>query len=236
MVDRLLRDPTAKGVRRVNYTTSTDPKKAWAYKPEDDWVYHEVESIVSDELWDQCNQIIAKQKAKGKGTPRKSVHLFARVVECHCGHKMYVPSNSPKYTCYECRNKIPVVDFEAIFHEQLRDFLLSDEELTAYLSAGQSQVREKEDQIEILTRESQKLKREMDQVYDLYIKGEISPEGFGARNKPLEARHKQIEDQLPQIQAELDVLRINLRPSDQLIEDTKDLNTRWPGLSREDKR
>jgi hypothetical protein len=129
-----------------------------------------------------------------------------------------------------------VVDLEAIFHEQLRDFLLSDEELTSYLSAGQSQIKEKEDQIEILTRESQKLKREMDQVYDLYIKGEISPEGFGERNKPLESRKTQIENQLPQNQAELDVLRTNLLSSDQLIEDTKDLYTRWPDLSHEDKR
>ena len=235
-IDRLLRDPIAKGVRRVNYTTSTDPEKTWALKPEEDWVYHEVEPIVSAELWDQCNQIMAEKKTTGKRTPRKSVHLFAGVVECHCGHKMYVPSNSPKYTCYECRNKIPAVDLEAIFHEQLKDFLLSDDELASYLSAGQSQVGEKENQIEILTRESQKLKKEMDLVYSLYVEQKISSDGFAERYQPLEERHRQICDQLPQIQAELDLLKINLLSSDQLLEDTRDLYTRWPDLSREDKR
>ena len=235
-IDRLLCDPIAKGVRRVNYTKNQGPGKTWAYKPEEDWVIHEVEPIVSEELWNQCNQIIAEQKAKGKRTTRKPVHLFAGVVQCHCGHKMYVPSNSPKYTCYQCRNKIPVVDLEAIFHEQLRDFLLSDEELESYLSQGQGQIKEKEDQIEILTRESQKIKREMDQVYDLYIDQTISSDGFGERYKPLEARHKQIENQLPQIQAELDVLRINLLSSDQLIDDTRNLYMGWPELPKEDKR
>src|SRR5712692_419340 len=62
-VDRLPRDSTAKGVRRANYTKTSDSNKAWKLKPESEWVLHEVPAIVSEELWAECNSILDAQRA-----------------------------------------------------------------------------------------------------------------------------------------------------------------------------
>ena len=119
-IRRLLRDPTAKGLRRANYTRSTGQKKGWwEHKPKSDWVYIKVEPVVSAEVWDQCNAILDEQRKRRKPPARKRVHLFGGITFCSCGQKMYVPSNSPKYVCAKCRNKIPVEDLEGIFQEQL---------------------------------------------------------------------------------------------------------------------
>lgn len=101
---RLLLDPTAKGLHRANYTKSDDRTKSWYLKPESEWVYTPVEPIISVALWDDCVRILQEQGASRKPT-RKVAHLFAGLTRCHCGAKMYVPSNSPKYICHQCRNK-----------------------------------------------------------------------------------------------------------------------------------
>ncbi|MGH3054240.1 MAG: recombinase family protein, partial [Gaiellaceae bacterium] len=46
-VERLITDPTAKGKHRLNYTTAR-AGKGITLKPEDDWVYMDVEPIVSE--------------------------------------------------------------------------------------------------------------------------------------------------------------------------------------------
>lgn len=235
-IERLLRDPTAKGIRRANYTKSLGAGKKWEIKPENEWVLSEVEAIVSEDLWNECNRILDEQQSNHKPPAKKAVQLFAGLTFCHCGDKMYVPSNTPKYTCRKCRNKIPIVDLEGIYYEQLKGFFLSQEELTSFLGEADKTIKEKQELLEVLRQEQTKAQREMDDIYDLYRNGQIPMNGFGKRYNPLQERYDQLEEQIPALEAEIDFLKINFLSSDQILSESKDLYSRWPKLKPEEKR
>jgi len=235
-VERLLRDPTAKGVRRANYTRSTGDKKHWVLKDKSDWVLSPVEAIVSEELWERCNAVLDERRRTGKRPAKKPVHLFTGLVSCICGERMYVPSNSPKYICYRCRNKIPTQDLEAVFQEQLRGFFFSPTEMADYLGQADQQVKEKEELLQVLTRETDKLQRDMDRVMKAYLADEISKEGLGREYRPMEERLKQLGEELPRVQAELDFLKIQYLSRDEVLTEAKDLATRFGDLAPEEKR
>jgi site-specific DNA recombinase len=235
-IRRLLRDPTAKGLHRLNYTKSLGDNKKWVLKPKEDWVFMKVEPIVSEDLWDQCNAILDEQEKKGRRPSRKAVHLFTGFAFCDCGNKMYVPSNSPKYTCYQCRNKISTEDLEEVFHQQLKTFFFSPEEIGNYLNEADRVIKEKEKLLNALVEEERKLKAEMDKTYRLYLDDKITSEGFGIRYKPMEQRLKQIQDQIPELQGEIDFLKIQYLSSDQILHEAKDLYSRWSNLTSDEKR
>jgi site-specific DNA recombinase len=235
-IHRLLRDPTAKGIRRANYTRSLGEGKKWVLKPKEEWIETEVGAIISEELWNQCNAILDEQETKNKRPARKVVHLFSGVANCQCGSKMYVPSNSPKYICYKCRNKIGEADLEEVFHQQLKSFFFSPSEVSDYLKKADKVIKEKEDLLTALIEEERKVKQEMDKTYRLYLDDRITSEGFGIRYKPLEDRLKQIGEQIPELQGEIDFLKIQYASKDEILSEAKDLYSRWKQLSSDEKR
>lgn len=234
-VERLLRDPTAKGLRRANYTRTQDNKKHWSLKPEAEWVLSPVEAIISEDLWNQCNALLDESR-NGRRPAKKAVQIFAGLAFCHCGEKMYVPSNSPKYTCHKCRNKIGVGDLETVFHEQLQGFFLSPQDIVRYIEQADETIRQKQELFGTLETERQKTQAEMDKVYRLYVADQISPDGFGRQYKPLEGRLKQLEEELPRLQGEVDFLKIQHLATDQVVSEARDVYARWPNLEQEEKR
>lgn len=235
-VERLIRDPTAKGVRRANYTKATEDGRRWVLKPRDQWVLLPVEPIVPVELWEQCNGILDGRKQSGKRPARKPVQLFGGLTVCSCGSKMYVPSKSRKYVCSKCRNKIGVEDMEVVFQEQLKNFLLSPTDVLAYLSGADKTIKDKEILLVTLEEERRRLTVEMDRVYRAYVDGNLTSDGFGKLYGPLEDRNKQIDDQIPALQGEVDFLKIQHLSSDQILSEARDLYSRWGELDFEAKR
>lgn len=234
-VHRLLTDPIAKGLRRANYTKSLGDKMHWVLKPESEWVYSEVEPIVSEELWESCNRILNGMQ-NGKRPGKKPVQLFGSVTYCHCGYKMYKPSNSPNYYCHRCHNKIPVNDLEAVFHEQLKGFVFSDTEVEKFLSEADQTIQEKDELLRTLEQERQRVESEANKLLDLYLAGEVPKEGFGRKYQPLEDRLRQINDQIPELQGEIDFLKIQNTSSGEIVAEARDFYSKWDDLTIEEKR
>ena len=213
-VARLLDDPTAKGLHRANYTQNPNGSKKWGYKPEDEWIFSEVEPIMSAELWDECQAISTEQKKTRKKPAKKTVHLFAGTMYCECGKRMYVPSKSQKYTCPACRNKMPIDDMEHIFIEQLKGFLLSPSEVENYLTEANATIQEREDTLNRLSKQFDETKRQMDSLFQLYQDGQIPTEGFKERYTPIQNRQKELERQTAEAEAQLDLLKVESLSSD----------------------
>ncbi|HVO79042.1 MAG TPA: hypothetical protein VMT39_03430, partial [Candidatus Bathyarchaeia archaeon] len=87
-----------------------------------------------------------------------------------------------------------------------------------------------------LERDKQGVLREMDEVMKLYLSGQISQEAVGRQYGPLEKRLKQIEDRIPEVEGELDFLKIQRISSDEILSEAKDLYNRWPDLERDERR
>ena len=234
---RLLRDPIAKGTRRSNYSTRGGKNsEKYVMKPKSEWIYTEAPTIVSEELWDECNHILDEQHKTNRPPTKVVAHLFTSIVSCDCGGKMYVPSNSPKYICLKCRNKVGETDLEEIFREQLKSFVFSESEVKSYFEQADTALKEKETLLAALIDEKGKVQADMDKVMQLHLKGEIKQEGFNRHYQPYEERYKQIMNQIPEVQAEIDFLKIQYISGDELVNEAKDLYGRWPNLDSPEKR
>lgn len=235
-ISRLIEDPTAKGLHRANYTRTDDRSKNWTRKPESEWIYTPVEAIVSEELWERCNALVEQSRESNRPVRRKAQHLFAGYAYCACGGKMYVWSNSPKYVCTACRAKIPASDLEFVYRSELHRFHISPDEIAAHVEAANEAIREKERLIERGEQDLRKLEAEIERGFELHAQGSLSAADFGRRHKPLSDRRAQLEDELPKLQAEIDVLRIGLLSEQEAVGEARDLASRWEDLPFEERR
>ncbi len=235
VLEDLIRDTTPKGQHRANYSTRRNGGRH-EIKPEDEWVYTAVEAIVPPELWEVCNRVLMGQKTGGAFPGPRPEHLFGGKVRCTCGAKMYARKQTGKYTCDKCNTKIPAADLEAIYHSQLTGFLFSDDEIADHLRRSEQAIADREQLLEQRTAECDRIRRDIERLYDLYFNGEIPKEGFGDKFRPLDERVRQIEAERLSLQVEIDVGKIGKINSDHMVAEARALHTRWPELSLERKR
>ena len=238
-VARLLRDATAKGERRLSHTSTKSGTNSYSFKPQSEWVTVTCPAIISAELWDECNAILDQiEKKRVKPGPQPKT-LLAGYVECEtCRRKMYVyhKTETPSYTCTKCKTRIHVEDMDFIFKDQLKEFLLTDSTVADYMEKMDVQLQEKERLLSVVREERSKIKKKSEEMVNMRIAGEWSRETFVEHFKPLEERIVQIDNQLPELQAEIDFLKIQHRSSVVVLYEAKDLYSRWDTLEFESKR
>ena len=230
----MIQDPAAKGEYRSNYTKNVGGKIV--IKPEHEWVISKVEPIVGADLWDRCNAILDARKTEGVRPGPRPVHTFTGLVLCHCGKKMHVPSNSPKYICKACKNKIPVVDLENVFRDELKDYLVNPENVAAYVRGANRATSDRTDLLSALHGEQKRVREEIESTFSLYHSGGLSVDQFKARFQPLDARAKEIEVEIPRLQGEIDCLKVNGLSAEKIIEEGQEFYAKWPKMTQGEKR
>ena len=233
-VMRLLQDSTAKGLYRSNHTYR-DAKGKLLAKPESEWVHTPVTPIVSEALWNECNHTLRERK-NGKQVGPKPVHLFAGLLSCGCGQKMYVFSRTAKYICSKCRTKIAMEDIESVFREELKEFFVAKDRINAHLLNANQHLNDKKTHLAAHEKNLEKVRAEMRKVYQLYMSDKITPDGFGTLYRPLEDQDRSLAGELPKLQGEIDALEIHSISAGEVIEEANDLHRRWPQLDAERKR
>ena len=81
-----------------------------------------------------------------------------------------------------------------------------------------------------------RIKQEIDHTYKLYYDGFVNATQFKDVFQPLDIRKSQIQEELPRLEAEVDLLKIDGLTSEHIIEEIKTLHSRWPSLAPDDRR
>jgi site-specific DNA recombinase len=232
---RLLNESSAKGVYIFNTQHQTGTWRVET-KPESEWGRAECPPIVSEDLWNQVNQIIEEQLKSWKKPGKAPVHLFSGLAHCSCGAKMYVSADSPKYFCRQCRNKIAIVDLEGIIRDEMKMFFGQTERIASHLEAADRNLTEKSALLQTHQREIGKVRDEMRETHQLYLNKQISGDGFRDLYGPAEERLKQLNAELPKLEAEVDFLKVNKLSADDVLHESASLHDRWPKMEVAEKR
>lgn len=234
-VDRLLRDPSAKGERRANYTKSLGEGKNWTIKPESEWVITACPAIISEDTWNQVNSILIQQEQKNKRKGRTSVYLLSGFVRCECGKTMYVSHVSQIYSCKACKTKIPVSDLDELYQQYLNEYLegIRRED---FLLESQAILNDKRALLVRTISERKKLSKKLEAFLDLRLNGEITKEQFAEHNQPLNGRISAIDGTIPQLQAEIDFLSVQSASADTVLSEAQQLSTQWERMPFEKRR
>ena len=236
-IDRMLRCPSAMGRYRTNVFRMLKTDTGWKKetKPESEWGTVECPAIVSEETFGRVAAILEAQTKPERKPGKKPVHIFAGLLKCGCGSKMYVYTRSPNYTCMKCKNKIGAAALEAIFTGSIADNLADTTEIAAQLNRSREKIAEQRIRTTAIRTQCESIRAEMKKVYDLYIAGGLDVPQFKELNTPLNERLTQLTEELPRIEGETAALEVEDLSVETIALEARSLSALWPTLDTESK-
>ena len=235
-VKRLLKNTVAKGIHIMNtrYSSSAKPNQ---YKPKEEWVFHEVKPVVSEELWDKVNRIIDSQKRKHKQVLNTKVHLFTGFVYCECGAKMYTRYNSENYVCHSsCGNLIRKDDIEEIFRNELHSYTVSEDRVNSYFKRLKVVLKDRQKQLLKLRKDKEKLDTRIESILLLHAEGKIATEAFHSYHQKPYEQLQQIESSIQELEQDISINKVSEKSTNEVLELAKNLFEKWNTLSHQQKR
>ena len=234
-IGRILICPSAKGLYYFNRVHKTG---SWAgtEKPEEEWGQAECPPIVSEEIWNQVNQIIETNSKAYKRPGKVPVNPFGNRIWCECGHRMYERKNTAKFHCRKCKRKVPVEGLEQRMREELHLFYGAPQQVAKRLEDSKKHLVENEEELAALQRQIQKARDEMQKMVNLYVEGLMSKQAMGQFCKPAEERLNQMMIRLPNLEAEVARLKVKQVSSEVVAHDAQTLYEQWPKLDIDRKR
>ena len=119
---------------------------------------------------------------------------------------------------------------------ELRTFFATPERVAMHLENADQNLSEKQSLLEAHQRELQKVRDDMTRTHKLYLEGHITAQGFGQFYKPAEERLNQLVSELPKLEAEVDLLKVDQLSVDDVVHEANSLYDNWPTFSADDKR
>ena len=105
-----------------------------------------------------------------------------------------------------------------------------------YLSKSNHELVEKEKLVNLNKEILQKIRKKMDELVLLRLDGELNKESFAVQFKPLENQREQIENLLPELEAEIDFIKIQNISADTALLEARDLYNKWGTMPFDEKR
>lgn len=104
VVTHIVRDEIYAGVYYANKTTTVEGVKQ--ENPKEEWIAIEVPAIVSRELWERCQERLARAKRDAVRRNAKYDYLCTRLATCRlCGYSIFTSVPNPNMRYYVCNSK-----------------------------------------------------------------------------------------------------------------------------------
>lgn len=252
MIDYMLKDPAAKGLRKVNRIQTEAPKgrKRRRFnakgrlsvrkvtKPESEWVWVNVPPIIDESIWNACNEIRVNQMARRHKIARNA---FSGILRCgHCDKPMYCDPNhkhrNRRYRCKGCRANLLADALDQKVGEQLRAFFSNPDALGLQSEQIQHSFNTERELLTQRSREKARLTQQINQISADYLSGELQARRYEVLVSKLEADLASAESEIARLEGVIAALEVGQVESAQSIHQARELLVSWEIFSATEKR